>query len=1169
MHLRDSSRSHIVLSVINDTMLLGELMTELSEKLEENYELHKFDYTQAKQSSLPRYCRTIKGELPACIFVFGLDVLKKHDPERYEEALHFLNAHREDIINTKCSVILWLNPEIHADILESAPDFADWGKSVVLSLPASEEDEDMIKQAQRFEEMLSRPNLEPALSNEFQKQLAYIQRKRISQMRTRLGTLRTKKEINVFLASAEDVKEERITSRAICDELNRNDLVSSYGVSFKTAGWEDVFPSPGPPQETINRLVNDCDIFICIFHKRFGSFTGKEESGTLEEFLIAYDKWKTIKRPHIMVYFKEVMVGSMEELKDPQLQKVLEFKERIKNEKILLYSEFTDSEEFRQKLKKDFESWIAQNSKDWGKLERTESGNVLDKDLNMPDVYKDWIVDHCQYMSVDRLREKGNVIQVRLPEIFIPLYAYPPKETGNNVEPVSQTGQNTKDENLLSRLSHESSKKETAVDIETLVGISDYLLIEGQPGSGKTTLLKHISYSLMQNTKIEGLEGFMPILIFVKDLKDYFERYKNIKPKATTAEAILSFYFDETENGLDFETVLSFCNAGKAIFLLDGLDEINTKSRDIAIESFADFKSKHRKNKFVLSGRPHGMVGSVVDRFGDRHINIQTLNMEQVQEFIRRWFSYIYHQGSKIGERTADSMISEIKIHPGISALIDNPLMLTAICILYHDGKELPGQRAELYKNFIENLLYKRFDDPEKIYEFLKTLAFKMHTEELRGVDRSFAIEALKSVYEKEGMKEKEYTKWIQNQFDLIEPNCGLLRFDGGQYNFWHLTFQEFLTAVYIVDNRTDYEDAISGYWSSGWYNEVIELYISYLSIEHKTWANQIVESIVATKDHAPFHKWLLASKSMVDMHKDRRNTKVLEKSKKLLLGIIDNKPKPEILMEAGEILGWLDDTRDLKGFIPVVGGKYKLENSPVDIKPFEIGKYPVTNSWFEEFIKADGYKKGEYWSKEGLRWLAHTKAEHPALWNERKWKSPNSPVVGVSWYEAYAFTEWLSAVDNKGCKYRLLEEYEWEAAAAGIKGRKYPWGNEWDKNRCNNGETGLNKTSPVGVFKDGNTPDDISDLSGNVWEWTTSDYHSRKPLNDFAFDEDLQKLLDEGKTDEYISKLGEKDRELSVLRGGSWYCDSGGCRCAFRYRYGPNVRSGIIGFRCARTLTL
>ena len=258
-----------------------------------------------------------------------------------------------------------------------------------------------------------------------------------------------------------------------------------------------------------------------------------------------------------------------------------------------------------------------------------------------------------------------------------------------------------------------------------------------------------------------------------------------------------------------------------------------------------------------------------------------------------------------------------------------------------------------------------------------------------------------------------------------------------------------------------------------------------------------------------------------------------------------------------------------MKEFVRVKDGKYSVSSGKVTLKYFEIGKYPVTNSWFEEFITAGGCKNKDYWSAEGKKWLEHTRAEHPGLWNERKWKCPNAPVVGVSWYEAYAFTRWLTALLNDGFEYRLPDENEWEAAASGLEKREYPWGNGWDKTKCNNSEINIEKTSPVGIFKKGNTPDGISDMAGNVWEWTVSDYHSKKVLNDFAFDKEMQKILDERKYDKYSLKMGEKERQLPVVRGGAWNSVSNYCRCALRNWFDPNFRLSSIGFRCARTLKL
>ncbi|MDR4499249.1 MAG: formylglycine-generating enzyme family protein [Candidatus Scalindua sp.] len=412
-----------------------------------------------------------------------------------------------------------------------------------------------------------------------------------------------------------------------------------------------------------------------------------------------------------------------------------------------------------------------------------------------------------------------------------------------------------------------------------------------------------------------------------------------------------------------------------------------------------------------------------------------------------------------------------------------------------------------------------------------------MHTENKSSADRSLATETLSQIYERhDGEKDNDYRMRIEGLFDDIEPRCGLLKFENSQYFFWHHTFQEFLTAVYIVYTSTDYEKAISAYWDEDHYKEVIELYIAYLSIENRRWANQIVENIMKAKEKAPFERWLLASRSIIDIHQDTREKNVLNTARERLLAIIKTNVKPKIRAEAGEILGWLGDTRNLKEFIPVAEGKYTLRQGEVDIKPFELGKYPVTNSWFEEFIKDGGYKNKDYWSEEGKKWLEEEKAEQPELWNVRIWKCPNSPVVGVSWYEAYAFARWLTIELNDGYKYRLPDENEWEAAASGLERREYPWGNEWDKNKCNNYEIQIGKTTPVGIFKRGDTPEGIADLSGNVWEWTNSWYQDTfsRPF---------------------------------VMRGGSWYFFSSYYLSAFRSE-DPGFRSGYTGFRCSRTLT-
>ncbi|HEY4000192.1 MAG TPA: SUMF1/EgtB/PvdO family nonheme iron enzyme, partial [Candidatus Xenobia bacterium] len=199
------------------------------------------------------------------------------------------------------------------------------------------------------------------------------------------------------------------------------------------------------------------------------------------------------------------------------------------------------------------------------------------------------------------------------------------------------------------------------------------------------------------------------------------------------------------------------------------------------------------------------------------------------------------------------------------------------------------------------------------------------------------------------------------------------------------------------------------------------------------------------------------------------------------------------------------------------------LDEAPmhvVHLDSYAIDKYPVTNAQFATFVKATRYEAQGDWRSQ----FTEGKESHP--------------VVYVTWYDACEYAKWAGK--------RLPTEAEWEKAARGTDGRKYPWGNKWDASRLNCHESGYRTTVPVGTFPEGASPYGVMDMLGNVWEWTQDNYN---PYPDSDF---------------WTDKFG---RQYKVFRGGSWNNYHFNNRCANRHREISHCSRSSHGFRCARSI--
>jgi formylglycine-generating enzyme required for sulfatase activity len=213
----------------------------------------------------------------------------------------------------------------------------------------------------------------------------------------------------------------------------------------------------------------------------------------------------------------------------------------------------------------------------------------------------------------------------------------------------------------------------------------------------------------------------------------------------------------------------------------------------------------------------------------------------------------------------------------------------------------------------------------------------------------------------------------------------------------------------------------------------------------------------------------------------------------------------------------------------------------------FWIGQTEVTNAQYAAFIDAGGYTNAAYWTDVGWSWRQIENRTQPDCWTDSAFNQPDQPVVCVSWYEAVAYSAWLSATSGEA--FRLPTEAEWEYAARGPDGLEYPWGNEWNADNAVTDETSGGQSAAVGSRPAGTSWVGALDMSGNVWEWLSSQYQPYP----------------------YSAADGREDMQADarrVGRGGSWGLDRDDARGSRRSSGDPFNRGyDDIGFRVLRPL--
>jgi gamma-glutamyl hercynylcysteine S-oxide synthase len=240
----------------------------------------------------------------------------------------------------------------------------------------------------------------------------------------------------------------------------------------------------------------------------------------------------------------------------------------------------------------------------------------------------------------------------------------------------------------------------------------------------------------------------------------------------------------------------------------------------------------------------------------------------------------------------------------------------------------------------------------------------------------------------------------------------------------------------------------------------------------------------------------------------------------------------------------------------------YSLDNERpahvVDVPAFRIGRVPVTNGEWQQFIDDGGYNRPRWWSARGWQHRQSAGLTAPQFWSsDGRTRTrfgyiedipADEPVQHVTYFEAEAYAAWAGA--------RLPTEVEWEKACAWDPAtntrRRHPWGEAGTRQDlaalANLGGSAL-RPAPVGAYPAGASAYGVEQMLGDVWEWTTSPLRPWPGFVPMIYERYSQPFF---------------DGDYRVLRGGSWAVESGILRPSFRNWDHPVRRQIFCGVRLA-----
>ena len=991
--------------------------------------------------------------------------------------------------------------------------------------------------------------------------------------------------IRVYVSSADDVQDERAVVDEVIGTINRTDGVSQR-VRLESYNWRDhAVPQIGPgKQKVIAGQIPEHSVYLGLLSTRLDAIMEKEFRGALK-------KWRQAQTPWIAYYFNAKPPLSSDPVEVEKYLKVCKFRKSLEKQGIVatyagvrgsaesLYEKLSiHLRQILQSLPRDVPQATTDDSLS-SQSNAPKSTKRTSPKATIPADYLRWLQANCADVDLLGLRvQQGQA--VKLNNVYVPL-----------TTPTADKDRAGPDETL--------GKPDEERPVQTLLGLldRDSLYVAGSPGSGKSTFCRWVAWlaceGQMPPTQIPppdkyqeqfpaAFVGRFPLLVRLRDFWSYLPHTPNCRDLGECElQTALSAWVDAKKpGGATWSVIEPHLEQGSLLLILDGVDEVPLSQGEAktlwhpralllagltaALKPWTD-----RGNRVLLTSRPYGLSDADLRKLGLPSSLLGDLDQPLRELLVRRWFHCLTERAED-AEAKVKQMLGNIALRQDIQALTANPMLLTAICIVYHQGQQLPHGRYDLYDRIVDNVLYNRFPEDREVIDpvrnRLAVVAYGMHTGDGLGEVRAtpqaevtFAeLDRMIQTYQDQTRwKEVSYTSAIEAREQLLTRTGLLLPREQNRAGFYHFTFQDFLCAQRLLDVRE--EELFEVFRQHGpapeWRSTLSFVFGAQLARHSSPQRSaSLLERLIESLSDDDVVLSVVVGECLQILLKRgvRLPENIDQRFQQYCLSAIEREVPLRERHELALTLGHLGDPRivtdlrDLAAYVEIPVGTYHvggddlrsefvtaygehakdwtLDEATFQVeRPFLLSKHLVTNSQFELFVAAGGYGEQQWWSAEGWKWRAKNQCEEPRFWRDAKWNAPNKPVVGVSYWEAEAFAQWAGG--------RLPAEREWEATASGPNGLKYPWGDTWEDRICNSNSAELGETSAVGIFPRSRPLNLwLEDMAGDVWEWCADQW-------------------------------GAKYR---VIRGGSWRLGTMFCRSASRGWNEPEHRIDHLGFRVA-----